>query len=402
MFRTMLQTMEKRTGLAFEETGAAAALWYNEWAKLVLRAYEADRKVVYTSAYAFPMEILAAFDVVPFDFELASGMITSTDMGVPTMVEAEELGYSPDVCSFHRAALGASHLEYFPKPEILVTASYYCDGKAKTNEILSLLHDRESILLQVPATVDGDSVQYVEKQLREITRRIGEAVGQEPDEDRLKQAVRSSNRARRSQRKMLELLKHRPAPWGGRQLVSFSINGLWFTGSEVKERLNAAFAEEMERKIATGTLRPERHRIYWFAWIPTYDSEVFGILKENQVSIPLCETFELYWDEVDEENPFEGLALRCLKNPLVGPGIRRTERMDTIADDYHLDGAILFATPACKTTKTASRLLRDSMAERGLSFLALDMDIGDPRYYSRGQTRTRLEAFIEMLEQRRP
>ena len=66
MFKTMIQAMEQRTGLTFRETGAAAALWYNEWAKLVLRAYEADRKVVYTSAYAFPMEIFAAFDVVPF------------------------------------------------------------------------------------------------------------------------------------------------------------------------------------------------------------------------------------------------------------------------------------------------------------------------------------------------
>jgi benzoyl-CoA reductase/2-hydroxyglutaryl-CoA dehydratase subunit BcrC/BadD/HgdB len=401
MFRTMLQAMEQRTGLTFRETGAAAALWYNEWAKLGLRAYEADRKVVYTSAYAFPMEILAAFDVVPFDFELASGMITATDMGVPTMVEAEELGYSPDVCSFHRTALGASHLEYFPKPEILLTASYYCDGKAKTNEILSILHNRESILLQVPAAVDKTSMQYVEKQLREITRRIGEAVGQEPDEDRLKEAVRSSNRARRSQRKMLELLKHRPGPWGGRELISFSINSLLFTGNEIKERLNDAFAEEMERRIEAGELRPESHRVYWFAWIPTYPCDVFSILKENEVAVPLCETFEIYWDEMDEENPFEGLALRCLKNPLVGPGARRTERMETIADDYHLEGAILFATPACRTTKTACRLLRDSMAKQGLPFLVLDMDIGDPRYYSRGQTRTRLEAFIEMLEQRK-
>jgi benzoyl-CoA reductase/2-hydroxyglutaryl-CoA dehydratase subunit BcrC/BadD/HgdB len=200
---------------------------------------------------------------------------------------------------------------------------------------------------------------------------------------------------------MLELLKHRPGPWGGRELISFSINSLLFTGNEIKERLNDAFAEEMERRIEAGELRPESHRVYWFAWIPTYPCDVFSILKENEVAVPLCETFEIYWDEMDEENPFEGLALRCLKNPLVGPGVRRTERMETIAHDYHLEGAILFATPACRTTKTAFRLLRDSMAKQGLPFLVLDMDIGDPRYYSRGQTRTRLEAFIEMLEQRK-
>jgi len=31
---------------------------------------------------------------------------------------------------------------------------------------------------------------------------------------------------------------------------------------------------------------------------------------------------EAFWDEIDEENPFEGLALKCLKNPFVGPGAR--------------------------------------------------------------------------------
>ena len=71
-----------------------------------------------------------------------------------------------------------------------------------------------------------------------------------------------------------------------------------------------------------------------------------------------------------------------------------------IIDDYHLDGAILFATPACKHANAAYRLLADAMARRGLPFLMLDMDISDPRDYSSGQTRTRLEAFVELLEQR--
>jgi benzoyl-CoA reductase/2-hydroxyglutaryl-CoA dehydratase subunit BcrC/BadD/HgdB len=400
MFQTMLQTMEQQTRAAFSETGSAAALWHNEWARLVLRAYEAERRVVYTSAYAFPMEVLAAFDVVPFDFELASGLIGATDFAVPTMGEAENRGYSLDVCSFHRTALGASHLGLFPRPEILVTTSYYCDGKVKTSEILSILQNRESILLQVPATITKDSVRYVEKQLRDITARIGEAVGQQPDEDRLREAVRSSNRAARSQRKMLDLLRYRPAPWSGRQLISFSINSQLFAGTEVKERLNDAFVQEMERRIDAGQLRAERHRIYWFAWIPTYRSNVFEILKGNQVAIPLCETFRIYWEEIDDRNPFEGLALRCLRNPFVGPGRRRTEGLEKIMEDYHLEGGILFATPACRTSKTSHQLLRDAMASMGRPFLMLDMDISDPRGYAPGETRTRLEAFIELLDQR--
>jgi benzoyl-CoA reductase/2-hydroxyglutaryl-CoA dehydratase subunit BcrC/BadD/HgdB len=400
MFEDMLHIMERQSGEAFSETGSARSLWMNEWSKLVLRAFEPDRNVVYASAYAFPLEILAAFDVVPFDFELASGMLGSTKMGVPAMIESEDRGYSPDVCSFHRIALGAFHLNHFPSPDLLLTTSFYCDGKAKTNEILSILHQKEAMLLQVPAEINGEAIRYVEQQLRQIAARIATTVGQRFDEDRLKEAVRSSNRARKSQQKMLELLKHRPSPWGGSQLISFSINALWFTGTGIKEKLNDAFVREMERAIEAGEDRPERHRIYWFAWIPTYPSKLFDVLSEHHVSVPLCETFRIFWDEIDEENPFEGLALKCLKNPFVGPGARRTEDLETIAEEYAIDGALLFATPACRHSKSTHRLLRDQWIELGVPLLTLDMDISDPRGHSPERTRARLEEFVEILDQR--
>ncbi|MFZ0887288.1 MAG: 2-hydroxyacyl-CoA dehydratase family protein [Candidatus Binataceae bacterium] len=400
MITTMLEAMEQQTAVAFKEKGSAQALWLNEWAQLVLRAYEPGRKVAYVSAYAFPMEILAAFDVVPFDFELTSGLMGATNLALTPMEEAERRGYSLDVCAFHRTALGAFYLEELPQPQLLITTSYYCDGKAKTNEILGMLHGKETLLLQVPAAVTKESVRYVARQLRDIARRLGEAIGQDLDEERLKAAVRSSNKARQSQRAMLELLQHRPAPWGGAQLISFSINSLLFTGSAVKEKLNDAFALEMQRRIEGRRLRPEKHRIYWFAWIPTYPCNVFDILRDNAVSIPLCETFRIYWDEIDEGDPFEGLALKCLHNPFVGPGTRRTQGLEKIMDDYHLEGAILFATPACRQANAAYALLRDAVAGCGRPFLMLDMDISDPRNYSAGQTATRLEAFVELLEQR--
>lgn len=401
MYEDMMRAMERQTGEAFRETGGARSLWMNEWAKLVLRAFDPDQKVVYVSAYAFPLELTAAFDVVPFDFELASGMIGSTQMGVPTMLEAEEGGYSQDICSFHRIAVGASHLDYFPKPDLLLTTSFYCDGKAKTNELLSNLYEKEAMLLQVPAEISSDAVRYVERQLRQMANRIAAVAGQPLDEDRLKEAVRSSNRARRSQQKMLGLLKHRPAPWGGFQLISFSINAQWFDGTALKERLNSEFVRELEQTIEAAEAGAERHRIYWFAWLPTYPSNLFEVLEEHQVSVPLCETFRVFWDEIDEERPFEGLALKCLKNPFVGAGTRRTEDLESITLEYAIDGAMLFATPACRVSKTAHRILRDQMMKLGAPLLTLDMDISDPRGYSPEQTRARLEEFVEILDQRR-
>ncbi|MBI4830433.1 MAG: 2-hydroxyacyl-CoA dehydratase, partial [Candidatus Lindowbacteria bacterium] len=259
----------------------------------------------------------------------------------------------------------------------------------------------ESNLLFVPAEISKDSIRYVEKQLRQISQKLETVTGQKLDEDRLRAAVRSGNRARSSRLQLPELLKRRPCPWGGNQLIGFSINGLLFNGTEVLVRLYEAFGREAQERIDAGKVRPENHRIYWFAWLPTYKSNLFDILKENEVSIPLCETFRVYWDEIDEDRPFEGLAVKCLKDLFVGPASRRTEGLDKIVEEYNIDGALLFATPACRHSISAYRLLKDSMAKLGIPFLMLDMDISDPRGYSEEQTKTRLEGFIELLNHRR-
>ena len=167
----------------------------------------------------------------------------------------------------------------------------------------------------------------------------------------------------------------------------------------MEDTINRAFIREMEDRIAQGGLRAEKHRLYWFAWIPTYTSDPFSILKEHQVSIPLCENFRIYWDEIDEDNPFEGLALKCLQNPYIGKSRRRTDGLESIKEEFGIDGSILFATPACRHANSSYRLLQEACAKIDIPFMVLDMDIGDPRTYASEQVRTRLEGFIELLGQ---
>lgn len=400
MFQMMLQMMQAQAENKLEQGSNAKALWFKEWAKHKLNALEPSVKVVYASAYSFPLEILAACDVVPFDFELSSAMLCSTEMGVQMMTTAEEEGLTTDSCAFHRVGLGAAKKGLFPDSDLFITVSYYCDGKAKTNEILSLNRKKESALLYIPSEINKDSIAYVTRQLQQIAKQICQITGSKLDEDKLKEAVSSTNRSRKLQLELLELLKHRPTPWSGQSLVVFSINSQEFTGSPTREKLLSAFIEELQQRIKIDNLRPEQHRLYWMAWVPAYPNNLFQVFKDNQVSIPVCETMRVFWDEIDEDNPFEGLALRCLQNPFVGPIERRIDDLDQIIDQHKIDGALLFSTPACRHSKTAYRLISDSCSKRNLPFFLLDMDIGDPRGYQAEPIRTRAEGFVELLNQR--
>jgi len=199
MFREMLENMTGMMDAALKEKQRFLPLWYREWFSLFLRAYEPGSTVIYASIYAFPMELLNCFDVIPFDFELAGALMTTMGQGEPLLAGAEVRGYSQSVCSFHRTSLGSFYKGYLPRPDLMTNTSFYCDGKGKTNDLLSCLWKTGSFFLDVPHEITKESVRYVESQLREFADRVAEATGQRFDQDRLKDAVKRSNRSRRLQ-----------------------------------------------------------------------------------------------------------------------------------------------------------------------------------------------------------
>jgi benzoyl-CoA reductase/2-hydroxyglutaryl-CoA dehydratase subunit BcrC/BadD/HgdB len=397
MLKMMLSEMKRQATEALAVRHDARALWFAEWANLFLAAYDTDRPVVYTSFYAFPMEILHACDVAPFDFELGASMLLTLPVGADLIGEADDRGYSPDICSFHRASLASYWRDYLPEPDLLITTSYYCTGKGRTSEILSHLYGKPGYLLSVPQEITTESVRYVAGQLREIAGKVAALTGSPFDEERLREAVRHSNRARASHLKLLDLLAHRPAPWGGNQLVNYSIFSRMFDGSPLLADIHEAFAGKLRERISAAKLRSERYRAFWYAWVPTYRNTVFDVLAQHEVSVPVCETFMVHGDEIDEHDPFEGLALRCLRDPFVGSVRRRTDLLDEVVGRFGIDGAILFATPACRHSKGNWAIMKEACVRRGIPLLVLDMDIADPRGRAEEQTRTRIEAFVETM-----
>jgi benzoyl-CoA reductase/2-hydroxyglutaryl-CoA dehydratase subunit BcrC/BadD/HgdB len=400
MLKTVLTEIKRRAADALSNKEDAGARWPYEWSDLFLRAYEGQKPVVFTSLYAFPMEILYAADVAPFDFEVTASILLTLDMGTDLLADAEDRGYSPDICSFHRGAFGTYVKDYFPNPELLITTSFYCDGKAKISEVLSRLYHKPSFLLDVPHEINTESIRYVEKQLRDVAGKVAALTGKPFDEDCLRETAKNSNRARGSHQKLLDILAHRPCPWGGLQLINYSILSHMLDGSPKLADIHEGYLQKLLERIEAGKTRPERHRVFWYAWPPTYKTTIFDTLTQHEVSIPVCETFLIYDDEIDEKNPFRSLALRCLKNPFIGKTERRTDTLHQVIDTYGIDGVILFATPACRHSKGNFSLMKDAVNSYGLPFLLLDVDIGDPRGYSTEQVRTRIEAFVELMDTR--
>jgi benzoyl-CoA reductase/2-hydroxyglutaryl-CoA dehydratase subunit BcrC/BadD/HgdB len=403
MLKSFYEGMKKSSEEEFHKRPRAWLMFNIQLASTILRAFEEDAKVVWTTYYAFPMELLAAFDVVPFDFEIACNLLPSADpeCAVSIMAKAEARGYSLDLCSFHRFAHGSYLLGYLPPADLLLTSSYFCDGKSKTNQILAQHYGKEAIMLDVPNELSQESVAYVSGQLRKIAHKLEEVSGQKLDLDRLRECVRESNRARTAYTRLAEIGKIKPFPWDGSRVVNLSIVGNMFSGTPFQEQLYYKIIEECEQRMGEGKVTPEEFRLLWLAWFPPQRNNINEILRQNKVNIVMSELARVYWAEVDENHPFEGMALRCLKNPYVGPIEQRLNGVLRLLDEYAVDGVVHFTSTACRHANASVRMLNDAVVSRGIPFLDLDGDMSDMRAYSAERTRSFLETFIEVMAARR-
>jgi benzoyl-CoA reductase/2-hydroxyglutaryl-CoA dehydratase subunit BcrC/BadD/HgdB len=94
------------------------------------------------------------------------------------------------------------------------------------------------------------------------------------------------------------------------------------------------------------------------------------------------------------------LALRAIAIPLNGDVQGRIKHLRKLARAYKLDGAINPCNWGCRQGTGARGLISDGLKEVGVPVLNLEVDCVDKRNFAEGQLRTRLEAFIEMLERR--
>ena len=374
-------------------------LFTKELASSMVRAYDEDVKTVYVSGYAFPTELLWAFDVTPFDFEIACNNLpaAASGNGSTLMITSEKRGYSRDICSFDRLIIACMIQGMLPKGDLHITSSYYCHGKAKANEIVANHEGKESILFDVPNEISMSSIEYVTAQLKEIASRLQSITGEELDIDKVREAIRWSNKARNSLQRINELMKSKPFPYNPVKACLLALGGALFWGSPLRDDIHQLIIKELEERIHNGTALPEKYRVLWYPWVPVQQTNIFVTLKEHSVSVPMVEAARVWWSELDESDPFDSLARKALENYHVGRAEKRVQALLSLAEEYDVDGTIHFATPACHCENIAFPLVRDAMKERGLPALNLEGDMTDERNYSSELTVSKLSSFIEIL-----
>lgn len=104
---------------------------------------------------------------------------------------------------------------------------------------------------------------------------------------------------------------------------------------------------------------------------------------------------------LSEKDPFRYMADRLLHNTINGSGKNRIRAVLKYAKELKADGVIWYCHWGCKQTAGNAALAKTMLEENGLPTLILDGDGCNPQNVNDGQTITRMEAFLELLENKK-
>lgn len=402
-------------------------VYLRELVDLVLAREKGKQKIIYASiptgcagiisAASFHSdEVHAVFPDVLFDYVLG-GFFNKLD---PILEAAERSFMRPGVahCSLIKLRLGLMLLEQIPKGDLLISMGNVCDETCKSDELISQYFDIPVHYINLTQDWSGSSDSARERQFlaREIARcaqRVGEVVGFEITKEmatetrQLKKSV--GNIVEKINRLILDA-DPMPLKAAAIDLVRF-MKSMPFGKGNLDAATEAAdiLYEELQQRVAKGigVVPKGSPRVLLGLISPIPDPSFAELVEELGIVLAIAET-QIYHPDgalvpdatgMEDKDPWEkyanSIAGRCLTS---GPH-RRARAVAGACKRFNLDGVLWFYHYSCRTLATDALMVKHGVEKQtGLPVLVLEGDVYDPRYYTSGQLRTRVEAFAEMLK----
>jgi benzoyl-CoA reductase/2-hydroxyglutaryl-CoA dehydratase subunit BcrC/BadD/HgdB len=373
-----------------------------ETARLGSRLYSGNNTVAWCGI-AVPFDLLNAMGITSCFVEFVGAVLAATGMADPFLEEAEQAGFAGDTCGYHRAVIGAARKKIMPEPDFLIATTCPCSGGIAVMENLAHLFNKDLFVLNVPQENSKQSVAYLADQLRNMVEFVARHTGEPLEDDKFLQAVENTNRTRKIMDDVYQLAKNVPSPTNGRLLANFGLVMPLFLGTEAAVEIAQAYKDEFTARIDNGIqgVPDEKLRLLWIQNRIQFNNPLVEMLeKEYQANIVSDELNDIYWDPIDPDDPYTGLARRSISIPLNGNMQGRVKHLQILARNYKLDGAINPCHWGCRQGTGARGLISEGLKEINVPVLNLEVDCVDTRNFAEGQLRTRIEAFVEMLESR--
>ena len=356
----------------------------------------AGKKVFGTFCIFVPDEIIFAADGI------ATGLCGGSQFWVP----GGEKVLPKNTCPLIKASIGARLDRTCPFFRIadMFVGETTCDGKKKAYEVLA--DDALVYVMDMPQMKRERDIVKWSQEIEDFKARVEEFTGNKVTPENLAEAIRLINEKRKALARVYEARKADKLPISGKDALLMTQIAFYDDPARCAEMANK-LADELVGRIKDGVcVFPEgTTRIMVTGTpmaIPNWKLHHLIETSGGAVVVEECCTGTRYFEHLVDEAPvsLEGqiaaLADRYMKNNCAcfTPNEGRIDDILRLAKEYKVDGVIDVSLMFCTLYSTEGRSVATALKEAGIPLLSLETDYTDN---DAEQLRTRIEAFIEML-----
>lgn len=214
------------------------------------------------------------------------------------------------------------------------------------------------------------------------------------NEEKLKEVLRIENNSLKYRKSFYKNLKTKYFP----NTLTFEMYKL-FTSHVSLGRNETLRFYKMQAKDITHFNESHKKRILWVHLLPFYHDtlkEYFNLSKKYQLLT--CDLSFDYMEELDLNTPYDSLAKKMILNQYNGNFETKAKNILKYAQELNADAVINFCHFGCKQSSGGTMLLKELLKKNNIPFLSIDGDGVDRRNTFDGQIKTRIEAFLEMID----
>ena len=341
----------------------------------------------------FPQEIAMA---------MGAATVSLCSTSDETIAEAEK-DLPKNLCPLIKSSYGFAKTDkcpFFYFSDVVVGETT-CDGKKKMYELMSEFKD--TFVMELPNSQSENSLKLWKKEIIRFKEYLEKKFDVEITEEQIREAVKVNNEARRSLKKLYEVMRHDPAPISGYDLFKVLYGSTFkFDRKQIPGEVNA-LVDKIEKEYAEGKMQEKKPRIRITGCpIGGATEKVIRAVEDNGgivVTYENCSGAKSIDKLVDENNPdvYDAIARRYLNIgcSVMTPNPNRFELLGRLIDEYQVDGVVEMTLQACHTYNVETLFVRRFVnEEKHIPYINVETDYSQADI---GQLNTRITAFIEML-----
>lgn len=341
----------------------------------------------------FPQEIAMA---------MGAATVSLCSTSDETIAEAEK-DLPKNLCPLIKSSYGFAKTDkcpFFYFSDVVVGETT-CDGKKKMYELMSEFKD--TFVMELPNSQSENSLKLWKKEIIRFKEYLEKKFDVEITEEQIREAVKVNNEARRSLKKLYEVMRHDPAPISGYDLFEVLYGSTFkFDRKQIPDEVNA-LVDKIEKEYAEGKMQEKKPRILITGCpIGGATEKVIRAVEDNGgivVTYENCSGAKSIDKLVDENNPdvYDAIARRYLNIgcSVMTPNPNRFELLGRLIDEYQVDGVVEMTLQACHTYNVETLSVRKFVnEEKHIPYINVETDYSQADI---GQLNTRITAFIEML-----